>query len=263
MKMSMAIADGAGNIRMQAEDESFVIFTPEYQYEPGDRIIVRVPEINAYYKIRIDENIDEALVYMKTEELTYIIPFNEKKNSHNPTAFSGQIHYLTCQKASAAEIANHRNLALNVIDQQQETGCYPHAHANVETRGEAVFAACNAIDGVVANRSHGPWPYQSWGINQQADAEFTLEFGRPVDIAEIVLWTRADFPHDSWWTRATLWFSDGTETQISMEKSEKPHHFKIEKKGIEWLRLGQLIQADDPSPFPALTQIEVYGGGCS
>lgn len=26
-----------------------------------------------------------------------------------------------------------------------------------------------------------------------------------------------------------------------------------------WLKLSHLIKADDPSPFPALTQIEVYG----
>ena len=31
------------------------------------------------------------------------------------------------------------------------------------------------------------------------------------------------------------------------------------KKGITWVRLEELIKADDPSPFPALTQIEVYG----
>lgn len=41
-----------------------------------------------------------------------------------------------------------RNLAKNVMDQHGETNCYPHASANVETRGEAVFAARNAIDGV-------------------------------------------------------------------------------------------------------------------
>jgi hypothetical protein len=35
--------------------------------------------------------------------------------------------------------------------------------------------------------------------------------------------------------------------------------FEIRKKGIEWIKLGNLIKADDPSPFPALTQIEVYG----
>ena len=47
--------------------------------------------------------------------------------------------------------------------------------------------------------------------------------------------------------------------QLPMEKSVLPHVFTFEKKTVEWLKLGELIKADDPSPFPALTQIEVYG----
>ena len=157
------------------------------------------------------------------------------------------------------EINSYKNLAKNVMDQHGDPGCYPHASANVETRGEAVFAARNAIDGVVANLSHGNWPYESWGINRQDDAEMTLEFGRPVDFDTIVLYTRADFPHDNWWVKATLTFSDGTSQVVDMEKSVECHTFAIEKKGITWVKLGQLIKADDPSPFPALTQIEIYG----
>ena len=36
----------------------------------------------------------------------------------------------------------------------------------------------------------------------------------------------------------------------------------MKKTGITWLKFGKLIKADDPSPFPALTQIEVYGTYC-
>ncbi len=129
----------------------------------------------------------------------------------------------------------------------------------METRGEAVFAARNAIDGVLANESHGAWPYESWGINRQDDAEMTLDFGRPVDFDKIALYTRADFPHDNWWVKAKLSFSDGTEEIVEMEKSVKPHLFSLERKNITWVKISDLIKADDPSPFPALTQIEVYG----
>ena len=44
-----------------------------------------------------------------------------------------------------------------------------------------------------------------------------------------------------------------------MEKSEKPHVCAFEKKRVIWLTFDRLIKADDPSPFPALSQIEVYG----
>ena len=49
----------------------------------------------------------------------------------------------------------YRNLALNVNDQSCSTTCYPHVSANVETRGEAVFAAVNVVDGVTANEDIG------------------------------------------------------------------------------------------------------------
>ena len=47
------------------------------------------------------------------------------------------------------------------------------------------------------------------------------------------------------------------------KKCGEPHIFDIKKQGITWLKLGELIKADDPSPFPALTQIEVYGKNSS
>jgi len=43
------------------------------------------------------------------------------------------------------------------------------------------------------------------------------------------------------------------------KKVQEPHIFNITKKEITSLKLGNLIKANDPSPFPALTQIEVYG----
>lgn len=243
--------------RVQGEDRLLMVW--EGLYQPGDRIRFKTDEVNTYYVIRVDGAMDEAYVYLTKETVDYIIPFDEKKISYNPASFTGERHYIIMRKAEKFENEYYRNLAKNVMDQHGDPGCYPHAHANVETRGESVFAARNAIDGVLANESHGPWPYESWGINMQDDAELTLEFGRPVDLDKICLYTRADFPHDNWWVQATISFSDGTTETVHMEKSIKPHIFAIERKGITWLKLGNLLKADDPSPFPALTQIEVYG----
>ena len=138
-------------------------------------------------------------------------------------------------------------------------GCYPHASANVETRGEAVFAARNAIDGTVAVSSHGRWPFASWGINIQDDAELTLDFGRPVTIDELRLTLRADFPHDAWWTQATVEFDDGSREVLELKKSAAPQCFAIAPRTVKSLKLFELIKAEDPSPFPALTQIEAWG----
>lgn len=228
-------------------------------YEEGDEIRFTLPEENQYYMIKVDDVLEESFIYSITTELTYKIPFAEKKDSMNQKAFTGERHYLTVRTAREDEVKAYKNLARNASAQHEFAGYYPFASANVETRGESVFAAKNAIDGVVANLSHGKWPYASWGINMQDDAEFKLEFGRLVDIDRIVLYTRADFPHDNWWTEVTFTFSDGTQETVSLEKRIEGHELAIQRKNIAWLTFGNLIKADDPSPFPALTQIEVYG----
>lgn len=239
-------------------DNSPVILAWEGSYEEGDSIWLQVASPNEFYVIQIDDSMSEALVYMTAPTLDYQIPFGNRKTSYNPKAFSGERHYLTLRRAYSWEIG-YRNLALNPLDQHGVQGCYPHALANVETRGEAVFAARNTIDGICANRSHGKWPYESWGINCRDDAELTLEFGRPVDFNQIVLYTRADFPHDNWWEQVTFTFSDGTSETVMLEKQYEPHVLSITRNGITWLKFGKLIKSDDPSPFPALTQIQVFG----
>lgn len=250
-------ADGEKKAEISGENQAILGW--KGSYEEGDRIEIDVPVTPGFYQIRIDDVLDEAFVYLTQRPLTYTVPFHEKKDNMNPKAFTGERHYLTVRSAETYEIRAYKNLAKNTADQQEACGCYPHAHANVETRGESVFAARNAIDGVVASLSHGRWPYASWGINQQDDAEMTLEFGRAVDFDKIVLYTRSDFPHDNWWEQATFTFSDGTTETVSLKKQIEPHVLPIKKTGITWLKFGNLIKADDPSPFPALTQLEVYG----
>lgn len=239
------------------EEQAILIYNAAY--EMGDKIVINFPKANEFYCIRIDDTLDETYVYIANKELVYEIPFEEKKAAHNPKSFLGDVHYITCRLARSYEKQAYRNLAFNVLDQHKDTGCYPHAIANVETRGESIFAARNAIDGVLANTYHGLWPFQSWGINKNDDAELIIDFGRAVDIDKIILYTRADFPHDNWWTKANFDFSDGSSEIVEMEKSIKPHEFSMIKKEIRWIKLYHLLKSKDPSPFPALTQIEVYG----
>ncbi len=247
--------------KAQSEGETQTVLAWDGEYRKGDIIEFSGLKKDSFYAVKVDAAIEEALIYVKTENIIYTVPFYEKKTSYNPLAFFGNRHYLSIREAREYEISPYRNLALNPFDQHDVEGVFPHASANVETRGEAVFAARNAIDGVIATRSHGEWPYESWGINRQEDAEFRLEFGRPVDIDEIRIYTRADFPHDNWWVKGTLTFSDGSTRILEMEKhTDLPHIYRdLDKKNITGLKLSELIKADDPSPFPALTQIEVYG----
>lgn len=258
-ELSLKIVDEQGNIVVGNTENDDITLVYNDEYKTGDKIILTSADRNIYLMVQVDDALGSAFVYLTKNEIIYNIPFEEKRVSYSPKVFNGKLHLLSARKATKEEIQAYKNLALNVMDQHGDTGYYPHATANVETRGESVFAARNAIDGVRENHSHGGWPYESWGINMQDDATMKLEFGRSVEIDKIILYTRSDFPHDNWWREVTVTFSDASRITWELEKTDKAHILQFDKKKVEWLQLSNLMKADDPSPFPALSQIEVYG----
>lgn len=259
MEVGIKILNELGNIKKSIKgiDEAILVFSEEYK--EGDKVVIESSEINTYLVVQVDDAIGSAFVYITEREAVYSIPFGEKRIVLSPKSFYGNTHVLSIRAARKEEIEVYKNLAINLMDNQTIKGVYPHASANVETRGEAVFAASNSINGNHENHSHGRWPYESWGIGMRDDAELKLEFGRNVIVDKIVLYTRADFPHDNWWTKVTFRFSDGSKLVSNLDKTDKAHVIEFPQKEIDWLTFGDLIKADDPSPFPALSQIEVYG----
>lgn len=171
----------------------------------------------------------------------------------------GELHYIYAREAYDEEIYAYRNQALNVYDNHDNCNSYPHASANVETRGEAVFAARNAIDGVKANSAHGQWPYVSWGINRNPDAVLRIDFGHEIETDKAIIYLRADFPHDNWWKEVTLAFSDGSTVAAQLEKMATGQTVTYPKRTVSWVEFKKLIPAETQSPFPALTQLEIYG----
>lgn len=240
----------------RGENETHLVYTAQYQ--EGDHFLIEFEECPAFYMLQLDDAKGSSLVYV-TGNVDYQIPFGEKRINICPKAFTGEKHLLSVRKAYPWEYEAYRNLALNVNDQHGEVSCFPHASANVETRGESVFAALNAIDGVKVTECHGEWPYESWGINRDPKAVFKIEFGRLIKTDRVILYTRADFPHDNWWQEAQLSFSDGTQMKLKLHKTGAAQEFTFPEKTISWLELGEMIPSDEPSPFPALVQIEVYG----
>jgi hypothetical protein len=256
--LCLKVADSDWNTVVLNRGENEVNLYCPREYRQGDRIILESSEKNIYLWLQVDDALGKSLVYI-TDNVYYEIPFGEKRRHLSPKAFYGEKHMISAKTAMDYEVKAYRNLAINVNDQHGDTHCYPHSTANVETRGESIFAAKNAIDGYTANNCHGDWPYQSWGINRQEDAALKIDFGRKVSADRIVLYTRADFPHDNWWRKATFTFSDGSTLDVDMKKSALPHEFTFEKKETEWVEISHLIKSNEISPFPALTQIEVYG----
>ena len=258
VQIKLKIENANGEVLAEVADEGGVELCYRAEYAEGDRIVLETGEHNIHVVWQVDDALGGAMCYI-TKDISYQIPFGEKKNVYSPKAFSGQKHYLYARVADEDEIERYRNLAVNVNDQHPETGCYPHASANVETRGEYVFAAKNAIDGVRASRYHGLWPYASWGINRDPNAQIKIDFGRSVKIDMLKIVLRADFPHDSYWTEGTVTFSDGSTEVLSFVKSDKAQTFRIAPRTVQWLTFDKLIKAEDDSPFPALTQLEAYG----
>lgn len=258
MTFSISITNAAGETLLHKRAENEITAVYDGEYREGDCIHVTCSEPEAFALVQLDDTMPAALLFLKGS-CSLTVPFNEKKASYSPKSFSGTRHYLHVRSAYPHEIMQRRNLACNPYDSHGNTTLFPRTEANIETRGESVFASRNAIDGLLANTFHGEWPYTSWGINRDPAAEFTLFFGRTVRVEEIVLYLRADFPHDAWWTQADVTFSDGQTMPVHFQKSGAAQHFAAGGKETDFIRLSRLIKADDPSPFPALTQIEVYG----
>ena len=51
----------------------------------------------------------------------------------------------------------------------------------------------------------------------------------------------------------------GSREVLELKKSAAPQCFAIAPRTVKSLKLFELIKAEDPSPFPALTQIEAWG----
>ncbi len=259
-KVSLTILNKENQVKLERKGEENVYLTYFDEYVLGDRILLELDKVPAFVWIQLDEALSPSLLYIKEKKWSYTVPMEEElRKSFAPIAFQGNKHYLTVRYAASSEISAYRNVAFNSHDQNHVGGAYPHASANVETRNESTFFAKNAIDGIIANESHGSYPFQSWGINQRADALLCVEFGRKVAVDRVAFVLRGDYPHDSHWVSMSLEFSDGSKETFATTDSLTKQYFSIQPRQTEWVKLSHLIKAEDESPFPALTQIEIYG----
>ncbi len=254
---TIQVLDASGKVRQSASGANYARFLCTLAYAEGDSIVYSSDAQHCV--IQVDQALPESMVYLPDRQLAYRIPKGDLTLMYPPQAFAGDMHILQIRPARPEELAARRNLALNPIDQRYYEGCFPHALANVETRDEPAFFARSVIDGLKFSHSHGNWPYQSWGIGGRADAEITIQFGRTVRIDEVAVTLRADFPHDSWWTQGTLTFSDGQQMTLSFEKTGDTQYFPVGERLTEWVRLSDLMKAKTLSPYPALTELEVFG----
>lgn len=241
-------------------------------YNKGDLITLELGEVDRYVVIQFEDTMPPALVYVRQQRIVFPVPIADpavpEPIPYSPKSFVGNCHIIRARFATPGEIAARRNLAFNPYDNEsygtgpfgngKDTGFYPHTFSNIKATS-AGFAPRTAIDGVLENAAHMMWPYQGWSNDRKPEAELTIDFGRPVTIDELRLTQRADFPHDSWWTAATVRFSDGSKELLEMKKSALPQVFSITPRTVTSLTLCELKKHEDASLYTALTQIEAWG----
>ena len=146
MELCMKILGADMRTKAVGRGEGEVNLVYSQEYEPEDRIILETSGDPVYLWLQVDDAMGKSLVYV-TGNVTYIVPFGEKRVNISPKAFHGNRHLLCAKTAKEFEVNAYRNLALNVCDQHHMKNCYPHASANVETRGESVFAGRTPLTG--------------------------------------------------------------------------------------------------------------------
>ncbi|MDO5308160.1 MAG: hypothetical protein Q4G03_01485 [Planctomycetia bacterium] len=154
----------------------------------------------------------------------------------------------------------YRNVALNPGDVQGDklfVKQYPHAMSNSEYGCLDEFAAKNVIDGKTSNQGHGA-AFPSWGPNLRTDLWLEIDFGCDVEIDKLVLYLRADFPHDAAWKSATVYFSDGSSMPLELQETAQPQTFQFSKRRVRSLRITD-FQTDEPLKWHGITELEVWG----
>lgn len=237
------------------ECEALLCF--DHAYESGDTIVIDADVKHLW--VQMDVALLPGEIYLPKWRMTWRVPHGEHRLAYSPAAFTGVRHLITARAMSAAEVGVRRNIACNPSDLRGDTDFFPHCTANVETRGESCFAARNVIDGVRINNYHGEWPFQSWGIGAREDAWLLLDFGREVAVDEMALTLRADFPHDAYWVSGHAVLSDGCEVSYDLQKKGDRQFIPLGEHRIRWLRLERMQKSNDPSAFPSLTALEVFG----
>lgn len=231
---------------------------------------------------------EKAIVYIPEGKYEFIVPVGQAACGFEAGRFENDFEFYA-RVATDDEVYSYRNLALNPLDMQfdseitqfdaenyvnpinsaaienGEVKAYPHIYGNRITRHEGSFYARNVIDGINTMGGHGDYPYHSWGTSQYEDATLIIYFGRKVAIDKVSLALRSDYElmpngieHDTYWTSATLEFSDGTEEKIHPKKTGEYQEFSFSEKIVEWVRLKELVP-ERWDNFASLNQIKIMG----
>ena len=259
--INLKLINASGEVKFRAYGSSI---DERYsgEYEAGDKYRIELCDTE-FVKIKLDETLAESIIYVPDGIFEFEIPFGDARSlGYAPEAFASDSHRIICEEPTEAEIYGEREISLNSHDKHNIPKYFPHASANFVTRESPSFFERNAIDGVINNLGHGKYPYHSWGGGLREDLEFTVHFGTPVEVSRVVLYLRADFPHDTYWKEADIEFSDGSRQHVDLVGTAQGQAAEFEPKLTESVKLTGFKQQrleDGSLSFAALTQIQIFG----
>ena len=264
-RVSVEVQDGSGKriaAAVSSSGKGSSTLTLDHEYQPGDRVIAHGPQ---WMTLHLSNALPACSVYLSPEAhntLTFEVPYGSGEShtgsAYPPDGFMGTAHTVTISSLARRNRLIRRNLALNPCDTRTSSPTsFPHASSNSVSRNAYNFEARNAIDGATLNGHHGEWPYQSWGPLMRTDLWWKLEFGREVQIDELRIMLRTDFPHDSYWKSAVVEFSDGSSLPLEMTATSDFQEFHFPAKTVSWLRLTHLVSAEER--WSALMEFEAWG----
>jgi len=229
--ISISYTPKNSKMTFKASGEGLVILNTEIKYQQGDVIRITLPEGQKYLMLSLSSKMGEALIYVPKGTLTLSLPDLTKaypNTVRNTSGIAYTANTITARLATEEDLKQVRNLAHNPYDQLVVSNAFPHATSNNVYNNQSEFEARNVIDGFTANKGHGTYPSQSWGPNSSGSLELTINFGREVNLQELQIFIRADFPHDTHFLKATVEFSDGSTMDINFRKTAEVQKFIIE-----------------------------------
>ncbi len=235
---------------------------PTY-YKSGDVLTVTLPEGEQYLGLTMDNLMGEAILYVPGGTYTFTVP--EANNTYNRTFINTNDKTITARVVGADELGENYNLARNPYDLTDLTGnmqvtAYPHATTSSNYGNLPAYFVRNAIDGVTANLLHGSYPSQSWGPDQGTGHWMKVDFGREVNVSQVVLTLRAHAGHDTYYKSGTLEFSDGSRISIDIKNTADKQAFSFDTVKTSYVLLTDLVPVDiSGEDWAAVTEFEVYG----
>ena len=272
--LNLKITDAQGNLTFERTGMT-ISDTYHGKLEAGYNFHISLQNCE-FIAVKLDPSLKESIVWVPNKSFDFVIPEPKVMRAcYAAGAFSGEEHPISIREPDDEEIYAYREISLNSHDLRGKRRTYPHATANFVTRDEACFFERNAIDGVINNQGHGGFPYHSWAGGAREDIEWTIDFGREVEVDKLVFFLRADFahdpitgiPHDSYWKNIDIEFSDGEviHGEFTMDNTDlNPANstgisIEFEKKVTRTIHLFNFRQVTEVLSFAALSQFQAFG----